>query len=213
MQRPERTPAPAPERGGVAVAPRLLEPILGLVERIDRAIRRIQPIRPGSVLGIERHRYRGAPITLRDGTTIRRGDRVDEIHFDNRRVRQMAVSGWQLDGLRECRDELRLLATRIGTDPAFDAPRAYHGTTLLAVLARRIGFEMRPHRGRWSWLETWYARTILVRWSREGRGRVLHGHGRLQLGEVWISTRRLVALHGPDAEPPQPPISASPGDQ
>ncbi len=180
------------------MAPRLLEPILAQVERIDRTIRRIRPIRPNAVLGIERHRHRGEPVRLRDGTLVRRGDRADIVHFDNRRMQAWAAEGWQLQGLHECRDEMRYLAARIAGEPDFDPPLAYTGTSLLAVLGQRIGFERRPHpRGRWTPLENWYARTILTRWAREGRGRVLLGRGNLEIADVWISVAELVRRYGP----------------
>jgi len=186
------------------MAPRLLEPILAQVERMDRTIRGIRPIQAGAVLGIERHRHRGEPVTLRDGTVVRAGDRADILHFDNRRVREIAEAGWQLEGLRLCRGDLRVLAARIAREPQFDPPLAYCGASVVSALALRIGFERRPRRRTgWSALENWYSRTVMARWARDGRARIRQGRGPLEVGEVWISVRELLRRYGPEADTDQ----------
>jgi hypothetical protein len=182
------------------VAPRVLDPILALAERIDRRARRITPIRPGALLGVERQWYRGDPVTLEDGTVVHDGDRADIVHFDNGRLRALAGEGWQLRALEQARADLAVLARRLDRPDAAERPVAFHGATLLAPFAVRIGWELHPRRPTaWHRLQDWYLRSLLSRWSPEGRGRLHHGHGALAVGEVWISTDRLLALYGPSA--------------
>jgi len=190
------------------VAPRLLNPILALAERIDRAVRRITPIEPGALLGVERHRHRGAPVTLADGTLVRAGDRADIIHFDNRRLRDLAGEGWQLRAIEQARRDLAVLAARLRTTPPEDRPVAYHGASILAPYAVRLGWELHPRtRSAWHRLEDWYLRSTLARWAPEGRDRMLHGHGSLAVGVVWISLSELLRQFG-DGTEPEPPTSA-----
>ena len=182
-------------RGGVA--PRLLDPILSFAERVDLRARRITPIQPGSLLAVERHRHRGDPVTLGDGTVVRRGDRADIVHFDNRRLRALAGDGWQGRALEQARIDLAVLAGRIASLPPGERPVAYYGATLLAPYAVRIGWELRRRRpSTWHRIEDWYLRSLLARWAPAGRERLRQGHGALSVDEVWISAIGLIERFG-----------------
>lgn len=192
----------APRRGWVA--PGFLYPILALAERIDRAARHITPIRPGGLLGVERHHYRGEPVTLADGTVVRSGDRADIVHFDNRRLRALADPALQVRSMAEARLDLGELARRVAATPVEDRPVAYRGTTILAPYARRFGFEIHERRRTlWHRVEDWYLRSILVRWAPGGRNRLLSGHSDLAVGEGWLSLSVLERrFGGPEAGRP-----------
>jgi hypothetical protein len=182
--------------GRGSVAPRVLDPILAVAERVDRWVRRITPIRPGSVLAIERRRYRGAAVTLGDGTVVRRGDRADIVHFDNRRLRELA-GRWQSAGFRQARADFAALAAGRSAMDLRDRPVAYHGATILAPFAVRLGFEVRPRsRSLWHRFEDWYLRSLLARWAPAGRGRLRAGHGDLAVDEVWVSAAELERRFG-----------------
>ena len=134
------------------VAPRVIDPILALVERIDRRLRRINPVRDGSILGIERTRHRGPDVTLADGTAVGDGSPLWTIHFDNARLRELAAR-WVADAcLRggRCRPA-RDRRTRCVASPVDARPVALCGVTLLAPLTRRVGFELRD-RKRTAWV-------------------------------------------------------------
>jgi hypothetical protein len=184
-----------------SVAPRLLDPILALVERIDRWRRGIVPIRPGSILGVERGVHHGNSVTLSDGTVVPRDAPVWTIHFDNARIRQLAArDSWQSAGYAAARDDLRRLAADVAALPEPERPVAFYGVTVVAALTRRVGFEVRDRpRTAWVRLEDWYLRTLLARWSRAGRGRLTRGHGALRTRETWLSTGELLRRYG---EPP-----------
>jgi YkoP domain len=196
----------APHDGSVAswsrAAPRFLDPVLGVVEELDRIIRRMRPVRPGGLLAIERHRHRGTPVTLRDGTVVRAGDPAWVIHFSNRRLRQLASAGWQTAGFRVAREDLRTLAAWHAAEPPDRRPIAYTGTTLLASLTRRMGFEVHERPATpWARLEDWYLRSILVRWAPAGRRRLGSGHQPMRARRTWISGDELVRIHG--SNPPR----------
>lgn len=189
-----------------SVAPRILDPILGLVERVDRKLRRIQPIGGGSVLGIERHRHRGAPVILADGTVVRAGDQAAIIHLDNRLMQQLASSAWPTDAWRVARRDLRSLAAAHAALPPTERPVAYHGVTVLAALTRRAGFEVRQRRRTaWVRLQDWYLRSLLARWASTGRDRLARGHSPLQTRMAWLSGAELMRRYGGAAPPSSPP--------
>ncbi len=180
-----------------SVAPRVLDPILALAERIDGRVRRITPIGPEAVLAVERHRHRGPPLTLGDGTVVHGGERADIVHFVNRRLRELAGEGWQQRAMDQARVDLATLADRLAAASPAERPVAFHGATVLAPYAVRLGWELLPRRrSAWHRLEDWYLRSLLPRWSPQGRGRLQHGHGALAVGEVWLSANRLMALFG-----------------
>jgi YkoP domain len=171
--------------------------VLSVAEWIDLRARRITPIHPGSLLAVERHRHRGDPVALGDGTVVHRGDRADIVHFDNRRLRALAGDGWQGRALEQARIDLGLLAGRITRLPSGERPVAFQGATLLAPYAVRIGWERHPRRpSAWHRIEDWYLRSLLARWAPEGRERLRHGHGPLSVDEVWISAPGLIDRFG-----------------
>lgn len=196
------TGAPAPLRG--PAAPGFLDPILALVERVDRRLRRVTPIQPEGVLGLERRRHHGAAVTLADGTRIRDGDPAWIIHFDNARLRQVATAGWQTEGFRLALDDLRALAAWHAAQPAHARPVAYTGISVLGPLMRRAGFELRPRRRTpWVRLEDWYLRSLLARWAPAGRDRLSRGHRPLLTEEVWLSGDALLGRYGSSPPPPE----------
>ena len=188
----------AASRRAVAFAPpRFLDPILALIERIDRRRRRIHPIRPGAVLGLEVGRHRGRPVTLRDGTVIRRGEVVGLIHFDNARLRALTSSGSLVGAWEQGRGDLAALARWAAGQPPTRRPVAFFGEGLHAAVAARAGFEVLPRPvTAYTRLQDWYFRGLLVRWSRLGRGRLARGRGDLHSSAHWLSTTRLLELHG-----------------
>jgi len=182
-----------------SVAPGILFPILGLVEKIDRWLRRIRPIRPGvSVVCLEMRRHRGGPVTLADGTTVRPGDLAPVIHFDNRRLRELASERWQTRAAAVARDDLRALATQQAALPAARRAVAFTGASVLAPLARRMGFELRPRRrSPWVQFENWYLRSLLARWSLLGSRRFERGRRPLVSQRGWLSASALQRRWGP----------------
>jgi len=181
-------------------APRPVDPLLALVERIDRWRRRIEAVRPGSILGIERQRYRGDGVRLADGARVAPGARIWTIHFDNARLSELAAAGWQTRAYAVADGDLREIARRVARCAPAQRPVALHGVTLLASLTRRVGFELRDRRRTpWVRLEDWYLRSLLARWSPAGRRRLGRGHGDLRTRETWLSTEELMRRYG---EPP-----------
>jgi hypothetical protein len=188
--------------GPLDVAPAALDPILGLVERVDRCRRRIRPVAAGSLLGVEVARYRGPALRLFDGTRLAAGTPVWVLHFDNARLRELvAADAWPTRGYAVARAELEGLASRLTGMRPEGRPAALGGVTLLTALSRRLGFEVaaRPRTPR-TRLEDWYLRSLLARWAPAGRRRLARGHGGLRTAAAWISTGELLRRYGPPPE-------------
>lgn len=180
-------------------APPILDPILAVVERIDRRVRRLRPMRPGALLWLERRRHRGGMVRLGDGTVVRSGDQAWVIHFSNTRLHELGSRGWQTRGYAAAREDLRALAAWHLLQPPEERPVAYTGVTLLASLTRRVGFEVHARPGGLiDRLEDWYLRSILARWAPGGRHRLARGHGPLRAKRVWLSGSELTRRYGPE---------------
>jgi hypothetical protein len=189
----------------------MLDPVLALVERIDRRLRRIRPIRAGALLGTERRHYRGPDLQLADGQSLWAGARVTFIHLDNAAARRLAADGWQRAGLQVAMRDMHALAALHAGIPADARPVAYGGHTILAALTRRIGFEVFERRQTpWVRLEDWYLRSLLARWSRQGRERLSRGHGPMRTHSAWMSAAELVRRYGAPVGEPSPDDPSEP---
>lgn len=190
-----RTPQPRRRRRFARpAAPAILDGILAAWERFDRRRRRIRPARPGALVGVELRRHRHGPVQLADGTVVRRGDLIGEIHLDNELVRaSLAHASW-MRLMRQGRADLDAVARWSRSLPEGERPVAYHGATVLWPLAERAGFEIVPRRRTaYVRLDEWFLRWLLVHWSPEGRRRLEQGRSRLRSAEAWLSRRALEA--------------------
>jgi hypothetical protein len=195
-----------------AAPPAILDPIFALIERIDRRRRRIRPLRPDGVLGIEVRRHRGRTVTLRDGSEVRAGERIVDLHLDNTRIAGLWSEGWQAAFGTGAAD-LRACAAWLATLPAAARPVAIRSGGLLTVGAARLGFEVGPPRGGFMGaLESWYLRGLLVRWSRAGRARLDRGREPLRAREAWLSATALLERFG-QARPPGPTTTPARGSE
>lgn len=148
-------------------------------ERLTTWWWRLRPVRTGGLLLYSVQRWKGPTVRLRDGTVVRRGDRVLELHLRNSAFPERATdSPWpHLATLREDLASLRQLLIR-------DGAVAAHGVTLFGEAARRLGFEVRPL-PRTPWWR-------LVRFFLWGLRAVYHPGGRGHRPppwpvEVWLS--------------------------
>ncbi len=176
---------------------RLLQALNRWVVRHDR----IDPIGTGGyILRLKLTRHRGPRVVLRDGTVIRRGDPVGELHLDNERAAALHAQGH--GGIRFRREVYRALAAlaaELARREEYRPIAAVYGASLFWAEAAHAGFEYRdiPPFTRW-WLG-WWERYLLSQYHPEGRRRLEHGR-RTELREVWMSRAAVLAFGRPGAE-------------
>ena len=160
---------------------------------------RLRAVRPGGVLRYRLGHHWGRRITLKDGTVVSRGDRVLELHFDNRRLLGMAAApGWNAWETMELIDaDLERLAelTRSGR---LTKVGALHGVTLFASPGRRLGFEMHPVPHTWTWsLQRFYLIALLPIYHRDGWREFERMRRNRWPAELWMSVDHLLRRRVP----------------
>ena len=168
-------------------------------ERLSEWIWPIPPI-PGARSGALRMRLirqRCGPIRLVDGTLIRRGDLIGELHLNNILALQLTErTPWRLE--HAATDDLRALARWVEQQPESKRPVAFHGRTFLGRAAQRVGFATSPcPHTPYILLFRFYLHGLMVLYSREGWRRMRRGRARTGLpSEIWMSTAGLLRSYG-----------------
>jgi hypothetical protein len=137
-------------------------------------------------------------LELSDGTLIRPGDLVGELHLSNRdalrlqlkynsRVRStMAVK-------KELARDLACLASRATADQEMPDVKAYFGITLFHQGMRSLGFEVKEFDNRMlRWLYMKGQRFLLAIYHPAGINRFHQGHQELAPKYIWISSQKLL---------------------
>ncbi|MCL6499926.1 MAG: hypothetical protein K6U07_07865 [Firmicutes bacterium] len=164
-------------------------------ERFTTRRWRLRTLRPGALIWYAIRLYHGPPVTLADGTVIRDGDRIAELHLNNAGlawlVREAGRRHW--DVLRAVHADLDRLVGAAGAGALGDV-KALHGITLYARVARWLGFEVRPLPRTWRWgLVRFFMAGLAVIYGPEGAHaqRVSRGAGAPWPGEVWLGQESL----------------------
>lgn len=120
----------------------LAQRCLGAVDRVYRRWHHLRPV--GPVMYVGRTRYRGPERRFADGATVRAGDFIGTMHFDNERLAALANHSPSATGLHFARlvfPSLRRLGELLQTDEAFREVAVvqgvgwfHHGTDLGVVI-------------------------------------------------------------------------------
>lgn len=163
-------------------------------ERFNRWHWDIRPISPGGLLYYSLDRHRGKLIVLNDGTVIRHGDTIIDIHMNNHLLMQFAAVDRlsPFRGLRDAGKEVDILAREIAAGRLGDV-RAIHGITLYATVFSRVGLEQRElPRTPWWRLVRYYMVGLLITYHPDGWKRISNmEEAELWPGELWLGIETL----------------------
>lgn len=147
------------------------------------------------------HPYEGAGAELPDGTLIKPGDPVCELHLSNKRISAYAEDPaiqsveWQI--LQDLRKEFAALAQEIA-EGIFPADvRGIYGVNVLPAGARRLGFTLIPLPPGWNqvWLAWWESLIRKVYYSF-GSGKKANTRKTSVAYEIWMSRGELARKYG-----------------
>jgi hypothetical protein len=179
---------------------------LGLWQRwepIAMWLWRVRAVQAGAVLQFGVSPYRGASTELADGTPVPNGATILHLHLDNRRV---------TEAIRSSRGNVWALVPRINADldalaelvlaGSLGPVAALRGITVLAGMAGRFGFEVRPLPRNLRWRLVHTLGGLVLASYQPDKTRSLE-QGLPWPGEIWMSTATLTLrtrLH-PNREP------------
>jgi hypothetical protein len=166
------------------------------VDLIESRRTRLRPVQSGGVLAYSLRRHKGRRVRLADGTVISFGDLVLEVHLDNGAMTQAAgTSPWRR--LELARADLAVLGQAVA-DARFGPVRAAHGTALLGVAGRRIGFELYRLPRTWKWrIERIFLVGMDVIHHPQGTRRLHRPGAERWPSELWMSRATLLDRYGP----------------
>ncbi|MBM2831311.1 MAG: putative rane protein [Dehalococcoidia bacterium] len=177
--------------------------MLWLWPLLDRLLARLLRIKPldetDSIMGTSIHHYRGQLRVLRDGTIIRSGAMICEIHILNGRLARLAlespqgeITPWELAawGARD----LTILA---GMMKQASEVEALSGTTLLDSVVKRQGFAVMDMPSKLlREVVGFYLRGLMQAYHSRGARRTERKARSLVPKEIWMSRKELLARYG-----------------
>lgn len=138
-------------------------------------------------------RHQGSMRVLSDGTEIRRGDRVCQLHISNQiLVRIVGQGPWRAQSAME--DDLRALAASMRYGDFSEDVRAVFGVTVLARAGTRLGFTLYPcRRTLKAFLDRIYRQGLLALYCPQGARRLSIGRTASSWpDELWMSRGELM---------------------
>jgi hypothetical protein len=179
--------------------------ILVLWPVADRLLRIIEHIRPlktdySSIICFNLRHYKGPTRLLNDGSEVKSGDRIIELHLNNdwfKRRRKLNLSASQ--SLREflgCfTQDLHFLAQQVDSG-IFGNISALHGSTVLYVAARRLGFQVDElPNSLWKKGARFYMAGLMQVYHLRGEGVLGLREKTWELKEVWLSKATLLTKY------------------
>jgi hypothetical protein len=162
-------------------------------------LRRVGPA--DGLLRIGFSRYYGPGLDLPGGVQVQPGERVGDLHLENDAVialRETTVDRLVFFGelFGRMRQSMEYLAQEAKRAPDLQLIRAFRGTSVLAAIARRLGFEVFPMESNWARrLETrtqlFFFRHYVPEEYERRKQKGLESH------RMWISRTRLLELYDP----------------
>lgn len=200
-----------------ALASWLTRAVRGIIIALDLLLRRLQDVYEFTNdadcilrLALSRnHRER----MLSDGTVVRAGDLVVELHFWNEHIPRMGREGpdlaWGLTFYRRLRHSLQELARYVEQTPALQNVVAFYGETSIAFdihgqrygeVLRRLGFDFVPLPPTHIWQRIGHFFQHLYVWALIWTFNPVSLKRKdlfaAQRGEMWISRQRLMERYG-----------------
>lgn len=178
--------------------------LLPVMDRLLRMTYHIKPLRAdgSGVIGVELRRYKGYSVILDNGSEIKDGDTIIELHmnsawFKERRKLNLKASDLPWEVLHCFAQDLNFLAEQI-VNGMFHGVTALHGKTFLHIGARRLGFQVEELPDTlWKKWAQFYLAGIMQIHHLGGDERFEALSKPLELKEFWLSKTALLQRYSP----------------
>jgi hypothetical protein len=179
-------------------------PVVDRILTLVGHIRRLN-VDDSGIVRLSLHRYKGSTRVLNDGSEVRTGDTLIELHMNNdwfkrRRKLNLRISQSPWEILDCFEQDLRLLAQQV-VDGRFGGVVALRGVTFLHTGAKRLGFQVDElPDSLWKKGARFYM-AGLVRIYNLRTDDTPRRRGRpTELKEIWLSKSALLSRYGPEHE-------------
>ena len=177
---------------------------LPVADRLLRAIYHIRPLKAdgSGIICFDLRRYKGPIRVLNDGSEVKTGDAIMELHLNNawfkrRRKLNLRASQSPREGLGCFAQDLHFLAEQIAAG-MFGNIAALHGSTLLDAAARRLGFQVDEiPDSLWKKGARFYMAGLMQVYHLRGDEVSRLRAKPWQPKEVWLSRASLLTRYGP----------------
>jgi hypothetical protein len=178
-----------------------------VVDRFLRLIKHIRPLKAddSGIIRFSLHRYKGPTRVLNDGSEVKIGDTLIELHMSNdwfkrRRNLNLRISQSPWEILNSFEVDLRLLAQQV-VDGEFQGVAALRGVTFLHTGAKRLGFQVDElPDSLWKKGARFYMAGLVRIYNLRTDETPKHRGRPTELKEIWLSKSALLSRYGPEHE-------------
>jgi len=183
--------------------PRFVLILWPVADRLLRVIYRIRPLEAddSGIIRFNLWHYKGAAKILNDGSKVKTGDTIIELHLNNawfkkRRELNLKASQSPREVLGCFAHDLHLLAQQVASG-TFGNITALHSSTILHVGARRLGFQIEElPDSLWKKGARFYMAGLMQVYHLRGDEMSGLREKPRELKEAWISRAALLARYG-----------------
>ena len=172
-----------------------------LIDGILRRFHHMIPLTEGSgAVFAEVIHYNGRSVTLDDGSEIKAGDTIVELHLNNNWFRErhrlnLTTARLARDILLSFAHDLHILAKELDTG-RFSNAVALHGCTHIGAITGRLGFQVEElPNSLWKRFARFYISGLAQVYGPR-RSQASWSNKSLELEEVWFSKRELLRRYG-----------------
>ena len=190
------------------VPPRCVLIFWPVADRLLRVIEHIGPLKADNdgIIRFSLRHYKGVTRVLNDGSEVKAGDTIMELHLNNewfRRRRNLNLSASQSprEFLGCLERDLHFLAEQVASGTFDNNIVALHGSTILHVAARRLGFQVDElPDSLWKKGARFYMSGLMQVYHLRGDDVSGLREKPWELKEVWLSRAALLSKYGPKHE-------------
>ncbi|RED65628.1 polysaccharide deacetylase family protein [Cohnella lupini] len=167
---------------------------------------RLRPIGEGHFFNYRIRRYSGPPLDLQGDQTLRSGDRIMEIHFENQMLFDLGMNSKStlqigIRIIREMQNALPDMARELAKAPHGDEVKALYGVSMIHRGADSLGYEtFELPRGLFSWMTNIYLR-ILIRVIHPAGNQRVRDKGDSMNPRMLIMTREMLLSWADESSP------------
>ena len=175
-------------------------------EKLFHIVFRLQPVGNGKSFNYRIRKYAGPPIELHNAETLRSGDAIMELHFENKMMFEMGMNARNtmqigIKIIREVEKALPDLGRALSDVPNGDKVKALYGVSMIHRGAESLGFQVFDlPRGFFAWATNIYLRILIRVIHPKGNERVKE-HGQSLEPRMLLMSRDVLQLWAvePDA--------------